>query len=148
MDKTTVTKFFGGEDNQQFAVTACNIIGTKVWVIHAYEKSGGYNGKSHGDSFTFDGIPHVYGSVNRRRIEPEIEALPVGEERWSAVDAFRKKNREFAYSLIWGVFPSLPIDSTLRFDNGDCRVSGYGFNHVPTENPPVNGNDGWKVRGK
>lgn len=139
-------KFFGGEDSQQYVVHAYRLLGTETWVIAAYEKTDGYASTKHSSVTSFDGSNSTYGRITSRRITPEIDALPVGEARFQACAGFRETSKAFAYSLIWGVYPSLLIDGTLRFEDGDIEIEcGAGFNHNPTENPPIEGNDGWKI---
>jgi hypothetical protein len=85
----------------EYLVYRFRVLGTRMTVYAVYEPT--YNGADHGTVTTFHG--RWYGRVGTRRIPPEIQALPLGEERTRAVEAHYSQQYELAYQVILRAFP-------------------------------------------
>ena len=79
-----------------------SVAGTRGLVVYAAYEASSYFGP-HSSLFTIDG--QTCGTLPSRRLPTEIDALPVGQERFDAVDAFRHANEAEAYAAIVLAFP-------------------------------------------
>lgn len=76
--------------------------GTASLVVYTAYEASSYFGP-HSSLFTIDG--QTCGSLQSRRLPKEIDAIPVGQARFDAVDAFRHANENQAYTAIIAAFP-------------------------------------------
>jgi len=79
-----------------------NVIGTRFWVYKVWERIN-FSDNSHSTITTFG--RDWYGRIGTRRITDRINAMPVGDNRFEACDAWREAQRIEAQALIHGAFP-------------------------------------------
>ncbi len=93
--------------DQEILVKKYRVIGTRVVCYNAYELDMFGTGRfpNHSSITHDDASNRWWGQLGSRELPPEIDALPVGPERWAAIDAYRDAQHELAYRAILAACP-------------------------------------------
>lgn len=110
---------------RELVVQRIPIIASSTVVFTVYEKTvfdldarGG-----HSTITTFDGHEGWYGRLGTRRLSDEINAIPVGEKRFEAVDGWQRAQHQEAYEAILAVYPGLKNDPTASYHSGEVSIN-------------------------